>query len=508
MTWQEIQAAEKENRHEIILAGKEISNRINETGLDTHLFTLTNLNYLDIHETSLKNLPDEIHKLINLQTLVLHSNKLEEITDKIVHLTKLKVLDLSRNCLKTIPDEISKLPQLVSINASSNQLETFPKLSQNSKLSVVEVSNNKLTNFPDVCYPDMSNLSEIRCSGNEITSIPDTIGCLSALKVFLLNSNKVQIIPGELADCSKLKELNLKENPISDRRLGKLISQGHAKQVLDYVKQNCERSTNGKASAKKGKKTPGKIDIVECVPECMYRINVQHFPDDCFKIVVTDNVKKVRPYLIACLVLNIQFSEETFKKFIQLQTKLHDTVCEKRNAATIATHDAGKLGNGDLTYTAVAPNDLRIKPLNRQQEFTGAQLFKKLQAEAEALRKEKKRNVYSGIHKYLYLLEGKPQYPCLLNSSNEVISFPPITNSDISKMTVDTTTLLIEVTGTSSQGICKKVADTLLKEMSLIFGTLTIQQMKNTDIEGNLKSVYPSRTDLVFEDSTVLVERE
>lgn len=67
--------------------------------------------------------------------------------------------------------------------------------------------------------------------------------------------------------------------------------------------------------------------------------------------------------------------------------------------------------------------------------MTGAELYAKLKSEAEALRKEKKRNVYSGVHKYLYLLEGQSKYPCVLDALNRVISFPPITNSDISKVT-------------------------------------------------------------------------
>ena len=198
------------------------------------------------------------------------------------------------------------------------------------------------------------------------------------------------------------------------------------------------------------------------------------------KVTVQDSVKSVRPHLIACLVLNLSFTDETFKKFIQLQTKLHDTICEKRNVATIATHDATKLLGSDLVYTALTPTALRIKPLHSNQELTGAQLFKKLQIEADNLRKEKKRNVYTGIHKYLYLLEGKSHYPCLLNSNDEVISFPPITNSDLTKMITSTTSLLIEVTSSVSQGVCKKVADTLIKEMLSLFGNLTIQQVKKT----------------------------
>lgn len=56
---------------------------------------------------------------------------------------------------------------------------------------------------------------------------------------------------------------------------------------------------------------------------------------------------------------------------------------------------------GDLVYTAKAPAALKLVPLSRLRPYTGEQLFQQLTAEAEALRKEKKRNVYSGIHKYV-----------------------------------------------------------------------------------------------------------
>ena len=103
----------------------------------------------------------------------------------------------------------------------------------------------------------------------------------------------------------------------------------------------------------------------------------------------------------------------------------------------------------------------------RSKLFTAAELFNQLQSEAEDLRKEKKRNVYSGVHKYLYLLEGKSHYPCLLDSSMQVISFPPITNSDITKMSVNTKTMLVEVTSASSQQICKLVHIFLTKIQNL-----------------------------------------
>lgn len=110
---------------------------------------------------------------------------------------------------------------------------------------------------------------------------------------------------------------------------------------------------------------------------------------------------------------------------------------------------------GDLTYTAMPPAELKIKPLMRDGICTAATLFKQIQTEAENLRKEKKRNVYSGIHKYLYLLEGKALFPCLLDSSQQVISLPPITNSDVTKMSPSTETMLVEVTSTTSYTVCR-----------------------------------------------------
>lgn len=36
--------------------------------------------------------------------------------------------------------------------------------------------------------------------------------------------------------------------------------------------------------------------------------------------------------------------------------------------------------------------------------------------------------------RYLHLLDGKEQYPCLLDADGDVISFPPVTNSEKTKV--------------------------------------------------------------------------
>lgn len=512
--WPEIEKAEKENRHELILSGKEISSRIAKEGLDQKLFALNCLNYLNIHETELSEVPDAISNLSNLQTLVLHSNKLAEINENISKLSKLKILDLSRNFITYVPECLSNLP-LVTLNLNSNQVNCFPVFTNAVKLTVLDLSNNHLHHFPRVCSEEMVNLTELKLQGNEIQEIADNINVLPVLKLLDISNNKLKTLPGELADCPKLKELNLKSNPILDRRLMKLIDQCRTKQVLDYVKQHCPRliTTDVGNMGKPKKKTKSKQDHDDDEEESSinykYNINVKTATDE-FKVLIMDSVKTVREHFVACIVDNVSFTEETFKKFIQLQNKLHDTVCEKRNTATIATHDFNKLPPGNLTYRTALPRELMIKPLNRATIMTGADLFSKLQTEANNLRKEKKRNTYSGIHKFLYLIERKPEYPCLVNSKAEVISFPPITNSDISKIDVTTTKIFLEVTSSLSIHICKTILGTILKDMVLLFEKdIEVQQVKTVDQSEQLKVVYPSKTDLIFEkDVPIKVNRK
>lgn len=69
------------------------------------------------------------------------------------------------------------------------------------------------------------------------------------------------------------------------------------------------------------------------------------------------------------------------------------------------------------------------------------------------------------------------------------------------QISIETTSLFIEVTSAATQSSCKNILNNLIKEMVFLFGKdLTVQQVKNVDAEGNLKAVYPSRNDLVFEN--------
>ncbi|XP_001606500.1 leucine-rich repeat-containing protein 47 isoform X1 [Nasonia vitripennis] len=526
-TWYEITQVVKENRHELVLAGPDISEKIAYKGLDPTLFKLDGINYLNINQTCLEEIPKELGKLQNLTNLVLHSNAIKTLPSTIENLTKLKILDCSRNKLEEVPSELENLPQLMSLNLSLNLLSHLPSQISNVKLCLIDLSNNRFESFPDVCYSELVHLAELKLNDNIIKEIPSNICVLPSLKQLDLGNNQISVVPGELADCIKLKDLNLKGNKLADKRLSKLVDQCRMKQVLDYVRQHCVKvgnlSSSTNAKSKKGKKNRKSSDnenINALIEKSAHKLHILKVSDSYPVIKVTEDVKKVRAHILGCIVKNLVFTDETFKRFIQLQTKLHEGICEKRNAATLATHDFDLIVSGDLTYTAKSPNEIKIKPLMRSKIYTGAELFQQLQTEADNLRKEKKRNVYSGIHKYLYLLEGKSVYPCLLDANDQVISFPPITNSDITKMSSSTKTMFVEVTSALNTQTCKKVLDEFLRELVVQglgceasttenkFHELHVEQIKIVDLEGNMKSVYPSRTDAVYEDQDIVVVRD
>lgn len=61
------------------------------------------------------------------------------------------------------------------------------------------------------------------------------------------------------------------------------------------------------------------------------------------------------------------------------QTKLHDTVCKRRRAATIATHDLLKL-SPPLNFTCHSAEDITLTPLGRSEPMTCQKFIEHLEA--------------------------------------------------------------------------------------------------------------------------------
>ncbi|CAB3985689.1 leucine-rich repeat-containing 47-like [Paramuricea clavata] len=393
MVWEEVETAKEEKRYELVLHGTEISERVTSSGLDETIFTLTNLNFLQISQTELSELPEALRQLVNLRTLDLHQNKLSKLPSCVGELAELKFFDISGNVLSELPVQLGELTNLHTLNLSCNKLNCLPSFEKLIHLSKFDCSHNKLVSLPDGVHK-LQTLYELRASNNIIESISAEISHNVALKVLDLSHNKLKALPAELADCHKLKELTLLENPIGDNRLKKLIAQCPTKSVLDYVR-NTSGKTKGKG--KKGKKHSSKSDGDKADEDPQFVIKVER--SDEYKVVIKQSVTDVRPYVVCAIAKQIDLGQpETFKKFINMQTKLHESACDHRAVATIATHCMTSL-SFPLVYEALPVDEISLVPLGKNKTFTATELVNDLKATATKEKQRTKRQAKSGLLK-------------------------------------------------------------------------------------------------------------
>ncbi|XP_064028363.1 leucine-rich repeat-containing protein 47 [Pogoniulus pusillus] len=574
--WPELEAAARERRRELALPGPAVAERVAAGGgrLPAQLLALPLLQSLELSGCpALRELgPGLAAALPALHTLVLRGNALGPAglgAGLGGQLPALRILDLSGNGLEELPAALggtaepaagapagpAAFPQLRSLNLSGNRLrELGPGLAGAApQLQSLLLSGNRLRALPGGLLPSGTAglfplLSQLEAADNEVEELGADIAALPALKSLDVANNQLRELPAALADCPRLKEANFRGNQLKDKRLEKMVNGCQTKAILEYLRAGGRGKGKGESSREEARKKKrekqqqkdgrdGEQDELEEASKLL--VKVLHITENPAPLVVkaTPGVRDVRAFIVCCVLRGVNLRPgNAMRRFLSLQTKLHEDLCEKRTAATIATHDL-QLVKAPLTYDVQPPDQLKITPLGRK-EIKAKDLLRQLQLEAEEQRKQKKRQNISGLHRYLQLLDGKDNYPCLLDAEGAVISFPPITNSEKTKIRKDTQDLFLEVTSDSSLQICKDVMDTLIlkiaelnrstlenKEHSgsdddshahhgpvslsppAVTPPLVVEQVRVVDTDGNLKVLYPSKTDLAMVSSLLTVLR-
>ncbi|KDR83613.1 hypothetical protein GALMADRAFT_54916 [Galerina marginata CBS 339.88] len=151
-------------------------------------------------------------------------------------------------------------------------------------------------------------------------------------------------------------------------------------------------------------------------------------------VTVDPETSKIRP-LFACAVLrNVKFTPSSYASFIDLQDKLHQNLCRRRQLVAIGTHDLDTL-TPPFRYEAKAPKDIKFAPLGKDKSYTAEELMTLYESEKH-------------LAKYLHIIRDSPVYPIIYDSKDQVLSMPPIINSDHSKITLETKNIFIDVTAT------------------------------------------------------------
>lgn len=149
-------------------------------------------------EMGLTELPESLGRLTQLQELHLRGNQLMALPEWLGKLTQLQELDLSSNQLTALPESLGQLRQLWSLNLSDNQLMALPE------------SLARLVNLTRLW------LGEKNQGGNPLPAVPLLIRELKKLEILVLSRCDLGSLPTWLGDCTKLVQLFLTENQITD----------------------------------------------------------------------------------------------------------------------------------------------------------------------------------------------------------------------------------------------------------------------------------------------------
>ncbi|CCD72824.1 B3/B4 tRNA-binding domain-containing protein [Caenorhabditis elegans] len=493
----EVIEAIENNRFEIVIKNVRIDSVTEAANLSQkRVFeSMSQLNLLSLTGCSLHNLSSSIRSCSNLMHLVLPKNDLKQLPDVFDCLPKLKFMDLSHNHLDALPASISKCENLESLILNNNRLNesSFPDISNLSNLHIFDAAHNTISKIPAslTSHNLSAKLHTIILSHNSIEVIPDSLSNLKQLKELKIDENKLKDVPSVIAHLPKLKVLDISKNCFSESRFQKLANDKRGK--LNAVIALAQKIGKPIGNSEEQKKAPESGSPDFPVPDApltvrtgIENLTVRRHP----------SVSEIRPYLVCCVINNVDLNGgDSFKKFIALQTKMHaSALCENRTLSAIGTHrlDSFQL---PLCYMALPKDELYIRALNKKSSVSASELLDSLLRDAELARKRSKRSTVDPLHKYLHIVKDENILACLVDSQQIVISLPPITNSDCTKLTVDTTSIWVEVSSKQSLEACKKTMDELILSSRQIFPTLSIDQVRVVDSD-TLVSIYPDKNDL------------
>jgi phenylalanyl-tRNA synthetase beta chain len=147
------------------------------------------------------------------------------------------------------------------------------------------------------------------------------------------------------------------------------------------------------------------------------------------EMTVDESVLNVRPYVVCGVARNLQFDSRGIESLMLLQEQLHRGLGRNRKNVSVGVHDLSRV-KPPFKYLAVDPS-FSFVPLDYNEEMTMAEILERHP---------------KGIG-YRYILEDKDKYPLIVDSEGNVLSFPPIINGELTRVTEFTEEIFLDVTG-------------------------------------------------------------
>jgi len=164
-----------------------------------------------------------------------------------------------------------------------------------------------------------------------------------------------------------------------------------------------------------------------------------------------------RPAIACAIVRNLTLDDDLIKVVMKLQENLHWALGRDRKHASIGVYDLDRVRGPQLSYRSVGPRELEFVPLGYDPDDPGARL-----TPAQILEQHPKGKAYAR------LLHPFSRYPLLTDADGQVLSMPPIINSEQTRVRGETSSFFVDVTGTGERIVsrCLNILVTSLAELA------------------------------------------
>lgn len=146
---------------------------------------------------------------------------------------------------------------------------------------------------------------------------------------------------------------------------------------------------------------------------------------------VDRKMKGIRPYTVCVVARNLKLNKDSLSQLIQLQEKVTQTFGRNRKEVAAGYYDLDRI-KSPIKFTTVKPDGIKFAPLEDTEKLTPKEILEKHPKGKE----------------YGHLLDGYKEYPMFIDANNEVLSIPPIINSNnLGNITEKTRNIFLECSG-------------------------------------------------------------
>jgi len=151
------------------------------------------------------------------------------------------------------------------------------------------------------------------------------------------------------------------------------------------------------------------LPIIKCIENTDYVIGI------------SDTVTDIRPVICGVVAKRPNpLNEYEISQLISMQEDLHNGIGRKRKKSSIGLHDLDSI-LFPLSYTTVS-KQFSFIPLGEYIEYTVGDILNSFEVGKE----------------YGYIVNKGPKYPMLIDAQKNVLSFPPIINGNLTKISFNT----------------------------------------------------------------------